>query len=383
MPPIHLNRRRFLGCSAAAGWALSQGRPIEAADPSAPVRIGVVGLGNRGTSLLRTLLDLPGAEVVALADADDKNRTRGGGIVEKAKGNRPDCLESIDALLARDDIEAVAIALPCDLHASAYRSALRAGKHLYGEKPLALTLDECDAIAEAAESSPSLAVHIGHQRRSNPLYREGVALLRRGDLGELIEANAAWVSSNGPVNGHDNWLARRERSGDWMVEQGVHVWDLLHWIAGGPPARAFGMGRRDLFTAAQPGRDVTDHYSVQLDWASGFRATFQQSWAAPADDAFTGSSMRVVGRGGGLDFSTGSVTFRDRSRPRIALPPARQVDTKLALASFLAAVRLPEPVAPPISLAEARDATLTGLLVRKAVDEGRVVTLGEIDPGRA
>ncbi|WZO97716.1 Gfo/Idh/MocA family oxidoreductase [Isosphaeraceae bacterium EP7] len=383
MPPIHINRRRFLGCSAAAGWALSQGRPVEAVDPSSPVRIGVVGLGNRGTSLLRTLLDLPDAEIVALADADDKNRTRGGGIVEKAKGLRPDCLDGIDAMLARDDIEALVVALPCDLHASTYRSTLRAGKHLYGEKPLALTLEECDAIEAEATSAPSLIVHVGHQRRSNPLYQDGVARLRRGDLGELIEATAAWVSSNGPVNGHDNWLASRERSGDWMVEQGVHVWDLLHWIAGGPPTRAFGMGRRDLFTAAQPRRDVTDHYSVQLEWAGGFRATFQQSWAAPADDAFTGSSMRVVGRGGGLDFSTGSVTYRDRSRPRVTMPPARQVDTKLALASFLAAVRLPEPVAPPISLAEAREATLTGLLVRKAVDEGRVVTLDEILAARA
>ncbi len=90
-------------------------------------------------------------------------------------------------------------------------------------------------------------------RRSNPRYRDGVALIHPGELGTLIEGSAPWVSSNGPMNGHGDWLARRERSGDWMVEQAVHVWDVVHWIAGGPPARAFGQGRRDLFATNSRG----------------------------------------------------------------------------------------------------------------------------------
>ena len=65
MPPIALNRRRFLGCSAAAGLALSQGRVGEGAFDATPVRIGVIGLGTRGTSLLRTLLELPAAQELA------------------------------------------------------------------------------------------------------------------------------------------------------------------------------------------------------------------------------------------------------------------------------------------------------------------------------
>ena len=73
-----------------------------------------------------------------------------------------------------------------------------------------------------------------------------------------------------------------------MVEQAVHVWDVFHWLAGGPPVRAFGQGRRDLFAARQPGRDVTDHYAVQLESADGFHASFLHSWVAPADDRFTG-----------------------------------------------------------------------------------------------
>ena len=152
----------------------------------------------------------------------------------------------------------------------------------------------------------------------NPRYRDGVALIRQGDLGTLLEGRAAWVSSNGPMNGHRDWLSRRARSGDWMVEQAVHVWDLFHWLAGGPPTRAFGHGNRDVFSRQQPGRDVTDHYSVQLEWASGFHVSFLHSWVAPADDRFTGVSQQVIA-GWWVGFQLGALTFRDKSRPRYSI----------------------------------------------------------------
>ncbi len=377
MPPIALNRRRFLSCSAAAGLALSQARIGEGVE-AGPVRVGVIGLGNRGTSLLRTLLELPAAQVVALCDAEPKHRLRGLGIVEKARGHRPDAYESQGLLLERSDLNAVIVALPCDRHAPAYLAALGAGKHLYAEKPLGLTTAECDRVIAAAAERPDLAIHVGFQRRSNPRYRDAVALVHQGELGSLIGGSAAWVSSNGPMNGHDGWLARRDRSGDWMVEQAVHVWDIFHWIAGGVPVRAYGQGRRDLFAHEQPARDVTDHYTVHLEWASGFHVSFLQSWVAPADDRFTGITLQVMGTSGGLDFGSGALTYRDRTRPRQTLHPGNQADTRLALQAFLGAVGAPEPVPPPLTLAEARDATLTGLLVRKAVDERRVVTMDEI-----
>ena len=330
MPPIRLNRRRFLGASAAAGWALSQGR-VKGSMAPAPVRVGVIGLGTRGTALLRTLLELDGAQVVALCDSEGRHLARASGIVEKARGARPDATERIGQVLERPDIDALVVALPCDLHASTYRDALLAGKHLYGEKPLALTLAECSMIEAEAARSPGLVVHVGYQRRSNPRYREGVALARRGDLGPLVSGSADWISSNGPMNGHGHWLASRARSGDWMLEQAVHVWDVFGWLKGAPPARAFGHGRRDLFARLQPARDVTDDYSAHLEWADGFRVSFAHSWVAPADDAFTGVSQRVVGEEGGLDLASGSVTYREKARPRQAIHPGPQPDTRLAL----------------------------------------------------
>ena len=378
MPPIQINRRRFLGASAAAGWALSQA-VADGSTPTGPLRLGIIGLGNRGTTLLRTLLEVDGVRVVALADQETRHRDRAAGIVEKATGTRPDALERVELLLDRTDVDAVAVALPCDLHASVYRDAIRAGKHLYGEKPLAATLAECDLVIAEAARRPEQIVHVGFQRRSNPRYRDAVALVKRDELGPLVSSVASWNSSNGPMNGHDGWLANRARSGDWMVEQAVHVWDVFGWLKGGePPARAIGHGRRDLFAGTQPTRDVTDDYVVNLEWADGFRLAFGQTWIAPADDAFTGITQKVMGELGGLDFVTGAVTFRDKRQTRVNLHPGPQPDTRFALEAFVRACRTPGLDTPPLTLVEARTATAVGLLVRRAVDERRVVTWDEV-----
>jgi predicted dehydrogenase len=378
MPPIALNRRRFLGCSAAgAGFALTQAAPLAASHSGAP-RVGVIGIGNRGTTLLRALLEIPGVSVPAVSDPDPRHRARGEGIIEKATGRRPESYPDARRILERSDVDAVVVAVPCDLHERISAEALRAGKHLYAEKPLAITVEGCDRLIVESARTPELAVHIGFQRRSNPRFREGVGLIRAGALGSLIEARGSWTSSNGPLLGHDGWLGSRRRSGDFMVEQAVHVWDVLNWIHGGPPSQAVGWGRKGLFASQAPGRDVTDHYGVEMAWADGFRASFVQSYVAPADENFTGSHLRILGVDGGLDFGSGALTFRDRERPRRVVEPGPRNDTRLAVEAFVAAAMADSPPAPPVTLQEARDATLAGLLVRQAVDEARLVTLDEV-----
>src|ERR1700722_16092578 len=124
MPPITVNRRRLLGCSAAASLALSQGNLAEAAGIDAearPVRLGGIGVGNRGTALLRALLELPGTPIVAVCDPEPKHRQRGQGIIEKARGQRPDAYDDPRRVLDRTDIDAVIVAIPCDAHEAVYR----------------------------------------------------------------------------------------------------------------------------------------------------------------------------------------------------------------------------------------------------------------------
>ena len=268
-----------------------------------PVRLGVIGIGNRGTALLRSRARAAGhADRRRLRRRAQAPAARAGDRRERRAASGPMRMTTPGECSIAPTSTRSWSPFPATLHEPVYRDAIAAGKHLYAEKPLALTLAGCDRLIAAAAELPSLTVHVGFQRRSNPRFREGVELIGRGELGPLIEARATWTSSNGPMTGHGGWLGRRERSGDWMVEQAVHVWDVLHWITGESPVRASGWGRRGLFAATDPLRDVTDHYAVELEWADGFRASFVQSWIAPADEGFTGSSLRVLGEEGGFDF---------------------------------------------------------------------------------
>jgi predicted dehydrogenase len=135
-----------------------------------------------------------------------------------------------------------------------------------------------------------------------------------------------------------------------------------------------------VFQHVQPERDVTDHYAVMLQWPDGFQGSLVHSWVGPADDAFTGTSLRILGTRGGLDFGTGVVTYRDKGRQRDVLHPGPQPDTRRALEAFFDAVRSDEPLAPPVTLAEARDATVIGLLIRQAVDSGGPAETSDVTP---
>jgi predicted dehydrogenase len=366
-----VNRRRFLGYSAAAGLALSSG----AAPGGAPVRLGFVGVGNRGTALLRALLDLSSIEVAAVCDLDARHTLRAQGIVEKSQGHRPEACNRLELLLARPDVDGAIVALPCDLHAQVYEQVLLAGKHLYAEKPLGLTVEECDRVIECAGDHPELVVQMGFQRRFNARFVQLVDRLRRGDIGNLIECRCSWNSSQGPMSGKDGWMSRRARSGDWMLEQAVHVWDLLCRIEGSPPATAYGRGRRDLFHSRDPHRDVTDWYVAELAWPSGFHATVRHSWVDVAAEHSPGMTMRFLGSEGGIDLATGTVSYREKSRARELLLDDQVSDTRRAIENFVAAVQRKRSNASDglAELTDAKLATLVGLMVRRAVDENRLV----------
>lgn len=379
MAPIRLNRRKFMGVSAAASWAVFANPSAGEVPPiEEPVRVGLVGLGTRGTSLIRTLCECPEARLVAVADPEPKHRRRASGITQKATNQAPEEFETLEALLGSEKVEAVLIAAPNDLHAAMAAFALESGRPVLVEKPLGLTLDECDQIAAMAEST-GLPVHVGFQRASNPRVLACWDRIAEGGLGRPIEGRASWISSNGPLDGQGGWLASAERSGDWMIEQGVHIWQIYNRLLGGPPESVTGYGCRDLFADSQPDRDVHDLYSAQLLWPCGFGLSVRQSWVDPPSSRNTGVSMQVIGRDAALDFQTGLLVPNDRRRDQEELHPGPQPDTKQMLLAFLHTVRHSDAVNPPVSLAEARDATLTGLMVREAVQSRGVVMRSTIE----
>jgi predicted dehydrogenase len=370
-----MRRRTFLAATAAASAA-----PLLAAEADAPVALGFVGVGNRGHSLLTNALKLPGVTVAAVCDTDPKMLERAVKTVADSGRPKPFATADWKELLDRKDVAAVVSALPIDLHARNYAETIAAGKDLYGEKPLALTLAECDRVAAAAGRSDRV-VQIGFQRRANPFFVESMKAVHAGELGELVEGRIAWSNAWGPLGG---WFGKKERSGDWMLEQACHNWDVLNWALKSVPVRAMGMGRAGLFTQFQPDRTVTDYYAAVVEYPNGVIVNIVHSWVVPGQQgkynpAFNFEYTQLVGTTAGIDFNSGTLSYRkELNKPdrKVAGKFEYNEATQQALAAFLNSVRTRTP--PVASVQHGRDAAAASLLVRAAVDGRRVVTLDEV-----
>lgn len=371
-------RRDFLRISAAVGLGqFAIGGP--AFGQSDRLRVGCIGVGNRGTVLLNELLALGTVDILAISDIAPDNLNKAVATVEKAQGRKPDTYGKNDRdyrnLLARADIDAVVIATPCYWHGAMNTDAYAAGKHFYGEKPMSISIKEGKTILQAEQRDPKIVGQIGCQRRTDPRYIESIKLLQAGEIGPLIEGRAAWDNAWGPLRG---WFAQRKYSGDWMLEQAIHTWDVYNWLLGSKPIRAFGIGRKDIFK--EEGRDVTDYYTATIEWENGFTLMFHHSWICPNTDAFKGTYERVVGPKGGCELGLGRFTYKMKDDPKVP-PTVKEVgstvnNTGELLANFFNCIKL--GTKPINGVRTAYDAVLTGLLVRSAVDKGEVVTMEEL-----
>lgn len=368
------DRRSFLG-AAGASLAAMQVSSLHAANRSANDKIGVgcVGVGNRGTALLTNLLKVAGIEVRAICDIEPSHLERARKMVTDAGQPQPEGTEKWKKLLEMPGIDAVVSALPCDLHAQNYLDVIGAEKHLYGEKPMCLTPGDCDRVVAAAERGKKV-VQIGFQRRADPRFIETMAQVHAGELGKLLEGRILWSNSWGPLY---NWFGKRERSGDWMVEQAVHNWDVMNWANDCAPVRAMGMGHDDLFREKQPDRNVHDYYAGVVQYSNGVIVNIVHSWVVGAK--FNEEHTRLTGVAGGIDFNTGTFTYRPDSNKPDRVGHSYQGDinsTLLALEAWSNSIRESKP---PIATVEhGRNAVLSCLLVRKAVYSGEVVKMEDL-----
>jgi len=374
-----LNRRQFLGASGAvvAGHLLASKLPADS--PNDTVGVGFVGVGNRGTALLRNLLPIKNVEVRALCDIKPEHLERAQKLVTGAGQKKPEGTDQWKKLLDLKGIDAVVSALPCDLHAANYLDVIAAGKDLYGEKPMCLTPADCDAVVNAAKKSKQI-VQIGFQRRADPRFIETVKQVHDGELGNLVEGRILWSNAWGPLY---DWFGKRKRSGDWMVEQAVHNWDVMNWANKCLPVRAMGLGRDNLYRDKQPDRDVHDYYAAVVEYDNGVIVNIVHSWVAPGQGGkqpvFNEEYTRLLGTKAGIDFNTGTFSYRkELDKPdRIGHSHKGNINnTALALEAFINSARTRKP--PVATVEHGRDAVLTCLLVRESVYKKKVVTMKEL-----
>ncbi|NOY57014.1 MAG: Gfo/Idh/MocA family oxidoreductase [Actinobacteria bacterium] len=255
------------------------------------VGVGLIGLGEIGQVHLAGLRESAhvGPVTVCDLDADLMERSRGDGRVAS----------SLDELLADDDIEVVDICLPHHLHASHALRALAAGRHVLLEKPMAMSVAECDQIlAVAADAGRSVGV--SHNQLFYEPHRRLAGMLERGDLGDVLTIRAR-LAIGGKYGG---WRSNpAQAGGGLLMDAGVHRVYVLEALGGPITAVTAVMDR--------PGSE--DRYSILFEFATGAIGTIDATYGGPAglfDDQIEVVGTEAIARVAGCEalfegFATG------------------------------------------------------------------------------
>ena len=243
-------------------------------DTTPAVRIGVVGLGYWGPNLVRNLADAPIFDVSYLCDL----RTRPLEALSRRYPGIP-CTSDLDELLKDDSLDAVAIATPVSTHFSLAMAALRAGKHVFVEKPLAASSDQVMQLTEAADER-GLVLMPGHTFLYSPAVTTIKGLIDGGELGEIYFISSSRVNLG---------LHQPDVSVVWDL--GPHDFSILRYWLDALPSEVSAISRSCLLPA------VPDVSFINLRYPSGTVAHVELSWLAPSKlrrTAIVGSEKMVV-----------------------------------------------------------------------------------------
>jgi predicted dehydrogenase len=300
--------RREFGKTTAAAWlgtALGRQRVLGANDR---VRLGMIGVGNRGDQVIDAFLAHKDAEIVAVCDI---HRPYVEFAATKA-GGQPAQLSDYRKLLDMNDLDAVVISTPDHWHALQMIHACEAGKDVYVEKPLSLVVSEGRAMVNAARRHARV-VQVGIHRRSSAFVKEAADLVRDGALGHVTVARAFHVQNEWPRGigsppdeappadfDWNAWLGPAPQraynknrtfyrfrwfydySGGQVTNFGVHYIDAIHWALGhDAPLAVTAMGGR---FAIEDNREIPDTLEVLWTYPGNTLVTFSQynATAAPA-----------------------------------------------------------------------------------------------------
>jgi len=294
-----VSRRTFTKATAATALAVAAAPGAKAAGANDRIRLGFIGVANRGGQLLTAFLNHADMEVAALCDVHRPTLQR----AAERLGGKADTYADFRELIDRKDIDAVVIATPDHWHAVQTITACDAGKDVYVEKPLSITIHEGRRMVEAARRNRRV-VQVGTHRRSSDLYARLAALTTTDAIGKITVSRAYRLSNMYPGGigrakptappadlDWDMWLGPRperpyqnniapykfrwwqlysSQMGNW----GVHYLDAIRWLTGElAPVSISAMGGR---FAVDDDRTVPDTLEATFQFASGRLAIFGQ-----------------------------------------------------------------------------------------------------------
>jgi predicted dehydrogenase len=290
--------------------------PLAEARGSDTIRVGVIGCGGRGSGAANDCVkSSQGVKIVALADAFGDQLTR---LKKQYEVPNNRCFTGLDGykqLLALDDINMVIIASPPGFKPPQFAEAVKRGKNVFIEKPVATCPAGIKMMLEASEkaSEKGLGVVAGTQRRHEAKYVETLKRIHDGAIGELVSAQcywnmgALWVDraktnwdnyKSGKYSDVEwqirNWLFTGWLSGDHICEQHVHNIDVVNWAFGALPEQVHGVGGRQDRTDPQYG-NIFDHFGVEFFYPGDVRTI---STCRQIDKTSGNVSERLVGTKG-------------------------------------------------------------------------------------
>jgi predicted dehydrogenase len=250
------------------------------------LEIGLIGCGGRGNWITKLFQDTGNYRWVACADYYQDRVNATGERLGIASDRRYHGLSGYQRLLD-SQLDAVVIETPPYFHPEQTAAAVAAGKHVFLAKPIAVDVPGCQSIGQSGKEATEkkLVMLVDFQTRANELYREALQRVRAGDLGKLVmgEAHYPWQGGGRgkapqePEKQLRNWYYVLPLSGDFIVEQAIHVLDVATWIADADPVRAVGTGGRAL----RPEGSIWDHFAVDYEFPQGLVISFTAIQSIP------------------------------------------------------------------------------------------------------
>jgi predicted dehydrogenase len=324
-----MNRRQFIGRAAATlGASLISSNLSEAvtASPNDQINLGIIGPGSRGQQLMRTMMRVPGVRFTGICDIYEPRFA----AARKVTGEQTPIYHNYQELLAAKDIDAVLVATPLSLHSEHVVAALESGRHVYGEKSLALNVEQCNQILAAVKRTGK-HFQVGLQYTYAPWYREAITRIQAGKLGRITEIYAYWHRNNSwrrPVPDPNdkklerliNWRLYKEYSGGLIAELGSHHINFANEVFGAMPESVVASGGIDFW---KDGRETDDNVQVTYRYPSGQTLLF----SAITTNALDGAQLRVYGTNGSavLTEADGTIYYEPK-RPMSAVSEATVVE---------------------------------------------------------
>jgi len=356
--------------------------------------IGILGTGRVSRDHAYAVAHVPNVALVAAADPDE------GRCRVFAGKHGCDGHTNHAELLARDDVDLVLAGVPHGMHGELVVEALEAGKHVLVEKPMAITLEECDAMVAAAERN-GVRLMVGHTQRFFPANVAVKRLIDEGKIGDPVMVQQWWHKPFG-LAGRPPWMLDRAQGGGMWLMNGAHMLDILLWFVPSPLVSVKGM-----VTSKIVEQQADDSVLAFFEFENGVCATLAHSGCKrpeppPAEQYLTTETVGTEGTAGlvsyeghgwintdGEDVPVRPARDQDRVREVAAFlnrEAGKPEDAPIAqsaleqtsgildeVAAFVASVEADED--PPVSVQHARDVVEAILAVEESSRTGREVRM--------